>query len=113
MSKENHTISSKIDSLSDTIRVIDSLSQEGFSEISSIARLALAALETPDGYLNPEIIAQALRAIFGKAIDIKNSINCEAEGVGCHYVDDSLRRRNAAQRAVEKSRSKSVSEVPT
>lgn len=42
---------------------MDSLAQGGFSEISAIAKLALVAMETPYGYLHPETIAQALRAI--------------------------------------------------
>ena len=88
-----------IKTLRDTVEFMDSLAQDGFSEISAIAKLALAQLEHPDGYLHPEIIAQALRAIWGKADNIANCINSEAEQVGCNYVDPALTRRQAARAA--------------
>lgn len=75
---------------------IDALSQCGFSEISGIAKLALVALEHPDGYLHPEIIAQAFSAIWSKAENIENCINSEAEEVGCNYSDQDAERRYSA-----------------
>lgn len=78
---------------------MDCLAQGGFSEISAIAKLALAALETPDGYRHPETIAHALRAIWGKADDTENHINGQAEEVGCNYRDPNADRRSAAQRS--------------
>lgn len=77
---------------------MDCLAQSGFSEISAIAKLALAALETPDGYTNLEIIAQALRAIWVKADDIENCVNFAAGQVGCNYKDQATERRRDAQR---------------
>lgn len=81
---------------------IDSMSQCGFSEISAIAKLALATLETPDGYRFHENIALALRAIWGKADDIENCINYRAEQVGCNYSDPARERRYAAAREAHK-----------
>lgn len=78
---------------------MDCLAQGGFSEIAAIAKLAMSALETPDGYLQPENIANALRTIWGKAYDIENCINCAAEEVGCNYIDPSIKLRYAASRA--------------
>lgn len=78
---------------------MDCLANGGFSEITAIARLALLALETPDGYRHPEIIAQALNAILGKAENIESCINYEAEEVGCNYQDPNTERRYAAERA--------------
>lgn len=91
------TTGAEIKTLRNTVEAMDSLAQDGFSEIGAIANLALAMMEQPDGYLHPEIIAQALRTILGKAQDIGNSINCEAGDVGCNYVDESKRRRYAAR----------------
>ncbi len=82
-----------------TINFMDCLSQGGFSEISSIAKLALSRLETPDGYQHLDDIANALAAIWGTAERIQNCINSEAELVGCNYVDDAQRRRWDAQHA--------------
>ena len=59
-------------------------------------KLALLSLEQPRGYLHIENIAIALKAIWSKADDIKNCINCEAESVGYHYIDDAQRRRITA-----------------
>lgn len=79
---------------------MDSLSQAGFSEISAIARLALVALETPEGRSDMEIIAQALISIHSKACDIENVINYQAEEVGCNYRNPNTARRYAAARAL-------------
>lgn len=77
---------------------MDCLSQGGFSEIASVAKLALSSLETPDGYRNLGNIVNALKAIRGKADDIQSCINSEAEQVGCNYTDDGQRRRRDALR---------------
>ncbi|ATE59099.1 hypothetical protein [Thauera sinica] len=77
---------------------MDGFAQGGLSEISAIAKLALAAMETPDGYRHPEMIAQALSAIWGKAESIENCINTTAEKVGCNYRDPDAERRYAAYR---------------
>lgn len=79
--------------LRDAIELMDSLSESGFSEIASIAKMALAYLETPNVALHVEDIANALSAIQGKAEDIKNCINYQAEEVGCNYVDEAKIRR--------------------
>ena len=72
--------------LRNTVEFIDALAQEGFSEICAIAKLALLALESPEGAGHIRSVAHALRAICGKAGDIENCINGEAEAVGCNYV---------------------------
>lgn len=102
MSEQSHTAGRRhaipeVQSLRDAVETMDSLSQEGFAEIASIAKLALAALETPDGYRQMCNIVNAFKAIWGKADDIQNCINCAAEGVGCSYVDEAQNRRLAAQ----------------
>jgi len=86
-----------VKTLRNTVQTMDSLSQDGFSEISAIARLALAMLEQPDGYRHPELIAMALRNIWAKSDLIADCIGCEAEAVGCNYVDEALQRRYAAR----------------
>lgn len=90
----------EITKLRTVITEMDALSQEGFSEISAIAELALAALETPDGYSKIENIVQALQVIRKRAMDIENCVNATAEAVGCNYEDEALKRRYAAHRAV-------------
>lgn len=91
-----------IEDLLDTIRTMDALSQEGFSQIAAIASLALLAMKTaaPNDLAN---VAQALRTIRGKATDIENCINTEAELVGGNYVDADRRGKLLADvsKAVE------------
>jgi hypothetical protein len=84
------------ETLQSAISDIDCLAQTGFSEISAIAKLALASMEVPDSYRNPETIAQALRIIVGKAGDSEASISREAEDVGCNYQNHSAFLRSAA-----------------
>ncbi len=105
MAAQSHTVDhrhTEAQKLRNTITTIDALSQEGFSEIAAIAHLALARLETPDGYRHIDDIAHALDAICGKASDIEGCINYEAETVGCHYVNERRRRRWDAQSAAQK-----------
>ena len=78
---------------------MDCLARGGLSEISSIAKLALARLETPEGHLHIDDIAHALSAIWGTANEIRDAINNTAEEVDCQYVDQAQRRRWDAQRA--------------
>lgn len=88
--------STDVKKLQDTIEQMDGLAQEGFSEISAIAKLALKSLELPDGHLHIDTLADALSAIFGKAATIENCINATAEDVGCNYIDRAQHRRWAA-----------------
>jgi hypothetical protein len=86
-----------VKTLRNTVLTMDSVSQDGLSEISAIARMALAMLEQPDGYHHPELIAMALRSIYAKSDLTMDCINATAEFVGCNYIDESLRRRHAAR----------------
>lgn len=89
--------SEEISRLQSAITDMDALSQEGFSEIAAIARLTLRAMEAPSTTTRDnEDIAQALRTIWGKADDIQNCINCEAENVGCNWMSEASKRRWAA-----------------
>ena len=66
------------------------------AEITAIARLTLAAMETPVPHSDPELIALALRSIVGMACDAHEIIGCEVEAVGGEYDDDAAPRRLAA-----------------
>lgn len=87
------------DQLRNAVTFMDCLSNNGFDEIIAIAKLALAWLETPNGYQHLDVVASALNAIWGKAENIQNSIGWEVEQVGCDYVDEHQKRRWDAQRA--------------
>lgn len=89
--------------LQGTIKDMDALAQDGFSEISAIAKLALAYMERPDSYNHRENIAHALTSIWGKADDTLNNISHEAEKVGCNFVDEAQNRRYAANRAAREA----------
>lgn len=84
--------------LAEAIEIMDSLSQEAFQQIMSIAKLALLSLEYPDGHRNFTALAYALDAIQGKAEDTLNCINYEAEKVGRPWRDEAHERRCRASR---------------
>lgn len=71
--------------LGNAINTMDCLSQDGFTTIASMARVALACLRSPDGQQRLNDISSVLMAIAAKAEDIQNCINVEAEGTGFHY----------------------------
>lgn len=76
--------------LREAISEMDCASQGAFSEIATIAKLALASLETPNAYIDPECIAVVLAALWGKALDAENHINGLASEVGCSYKDQKM-----------------------
>jgi hypothetical protein len=86
-------IDAEIKEFKSAITDMDSLSQGGFSKISSIARLALLSLEGPKRPREDEDISNVLKAIWSIADDIENCINCRAEEVGANFIDDRLNRR--------------------
>ncbi len=98
------TTTSDVQKLREAIENMDGLSQDAFSEIAAIASLALSRFETPNGYLSSEDIVYALRAIRSTAQSTENSINCEAEQVGCNHTDAAMVRRFEARRAAEAMR---------
>ena len=104
MSKSTFTPSHDpaVENLRNAVNVIDSLAQGGFSEIASIAKLALYSLETPEGCRHLGNIANALTVIWGKADEIQTCIGSEAAAVGCSYTNDRQNRRLAALNQVHK-----------
>ena len=102
-SGDTKTIKTESAKLREAVNLMDCLSQDGFSEIASIAKMALAWLERPDSYGHMDNIADALKTIWGKADDVQNCINCQAEDVGANYIDENQRRRRAAQRQYRES----------
>ena len=76
-----------------TLMDIDVMAQGGLSAIETIARLALARLESPDAYQSMDWLAALLSTISAQAIDLENFINSEAGRHGCNYVDALALRR--------------------
>jgi len=91
----------ELQQLRSTVTLMDSMSQDAFSAIASIATLALVCLESPAPYQRLNDIAKALETIRGKAQEGENCINSEAEEVGCNYTDEREERRWEAMRASE------------
>src|SRR5690606_7318199 len=62
---------------------IDGLVGDGFSQIIAISKLTILAMETPDGYSDPENIAKALENIWHTAEFVRGYIYNETAEVGC------------------------------
>lgn len=90
---------------------MDAIAHGAFSEIASMATLALLAMKQPATYGNGcgmDDIARVLSAIQGKAEDVNNCINSIAGGVSCNYIDsEQLKRwdamREGRKNAIEKN----------
>lgn len=88
-----NSVNQDIEELQSVITQIDSYSQESFSEIATLARLTIKAIESGT-CVNPlDDTLNVLRMIWGKADDIRNLINCEAEGVGCNYISETTKQK--------------------
>ena len=88
--------------LRNAINTMDCLSQEGFSSITAIAKLIITSLET-SAVIDRDTIAHAVQTILGKAEDIENCINYEAEKMECNYCSESDARLRDAHRAGQKA----------
>jgi len=95
---KTHTITE----LNNTINFMDALSQEGFSKIAGIAGMAANALKDDT---DSENMRQVFYAIKDLAQDINNSINCEAENVGCNYISERLATDIANHKAAMEAKS--------
>lgn len=91
---------SEIQTLRDTVKAMDRLSQRGLNQIEAIARIAIQSLETPDGQRNTEALSHVLHLIADIAFLTGDSVSLEADEVGCRYVDDAHTRRQVAHDAV-------------
>lgn len=94
----NLPVSPAYESLRDAVENMDALSQAGFCEIATLARLTLNSMETVTGCQDIDGIARVLQVIAGRADDAMNLINCAAEDVGCNHVDQAAMRRYDARR---------------
>ncbi len=99
MSDKTTPNNTEIQKLRDTIQLLDNFSQHGFSQIASIARLALESLKVPEASHAMDDIANALEAILDKAEYVEGCINSEAESFGCNYIDRDQRQRWKAHAA--------------
>ena len=90
----------QLEELKDSINLMDQFAHDGFERIQAIARLALLAMETPEGHRHMETYATAFDAIFATACDFSNLVNYEAGKSGDHYSDPAWRRRADARRGL-------------
>lgn len=90
--------SSEVTDLRRVINELDGYSLNGFGQIEAIAKLTLLAMEVPAAHRFPDVFASALEVIRDLAMDVSNTINAEAEAVGCNSKKDASRRRIDARR---------------
>jgi len=75
-----------VSALSNAIRSMDQVSQDGFMQIHAIARAARIALDAGGpGALKSFDVSEILAAIERTSFDSMNVINVQAEEVGCNY----------------------------
>ncbi len=86
-----------IESLQAHINNMDAMSQAAFTKIKAIAKLALYALETPNGVKDLESLGSALEDIAVNADMGMNDVNVEAELAGANFTDDAAHRRLSMQ----------------
>jgi len=98
MSAQSLSISSDHPAIRDlrhAVELMDCLSQEGFGQIAAMARCAEAFVDQSPDAPQPDTLRQVLRAIRGKADDIQNCINVQADEVGCAWLEQLVRREAA------------------
>ena len=86
-----------------TIHDMDALAQEGLAEIIAIAKLALAAMESPTNHPDMSTIARIFSGIWMKSEHLAGCIASEAHGVGCKSEDEAALRRTKAFIASQKA----------
>lgn len=86
-----------------TIHDMDALAQEGLAEIIAIAKLALAAMESPTNHPDMSTLARIFSAIWLKSEHLQGCIAGEASGAGCASEDEAALRRTKAFIASQKA----------
>ena len=89
--------------LSNALTQVDHLVQQGCAEISAIAQLALAWLETPKGHRHLDVVARALQSIRDSAETLADYAGTEAQAMGCGFEDAAEMRRAEAAEAAAKA----------
>jgi hypothetical protein len=79
----------------EAINSIDCMCQTQLGQISSLVSVMLRAMESPDWWKHPDVIADTLGLLKYTADDCMNYVNGMAEEVGNNYVDDFERGRSA------------------
>ena len=92
--------STDVAALQEAAEMMACYADEALADIRAIARCALLALESPSGQRSMQDIAVALEVIWRKADDGYEWIGCEAERVGCGYINAHRVRRIASEMAV-------------
>jgi len=106
-----------IGKLQEVVEAMDASSQEMCSEIYCLAGLSLAALETPHGYGNSDMIAQAFKSIRRRIEYDGAAIMCQAAVVGCEFKSpqetrSAMRRMDAWRAGIERQRDDVPVELP-
>ena len=97
-----------IKQISEVITEMDCAAQGAFTEIATIAKMALESLEHQVGFVDPDRIAIILKFIWARSVDAENSVNSLASDVGLSYVDEAMHRRSDARHKAKKSTSNQV-----
>lgn len=88
-----------IEGLSQTLELVDSVSQDAFSRIRSTCAVVLLAMEQHTRPIDTEDPAQLFKQIEQTAEEAENFINAEAESLGCNHQDTAWHRRIDARHA--------------
>jgi hypothetical protein len=94
-SKENSQLLADLHKCRGAVNDIDCMCQTQLGQISSLVWAMLRAMESPDWWKHPDVMADTLGLIKYTADDCMNYVNGMAEAVGSHYVDDFERGRSA------------------
>lgn len=78
---------------------VDSVSQDAFSRIKSLCKVALLAMEQQGRPVDMEDLAQVLKQIEQASDEAEGCINSEAESLGCNHKDQAWYRRIDARAA--------------
>jgi hypothetical protein len=87
---------SDIRQLHDRIETLDAITQEYCAGIVAVAHMALNSMQTSNFWNDPKSIEMAFDLIRVRADELMNTINHEAEKVGCNWVDNRGNERMVA-----------------
>jgi hypothetical protein len=78
---------SREERLADTLELVDAIVQENVDQIEALLDSALAALQA-DPMGNAWRLRRLLQTARRLALDMQNTVNCEAEQMGANYKDE-------------------------
>ena len=102
--EQSRTAAARVERLTRDLSEIHKLVDEGCAEIAATAQMALKWLESPEGYQELDVVAEALKTIHHSALFTGDCSRSKAITAGSTWRNMGHRRLREAEKAADEAR---------